>query len=91
MPASTTHRALTKHPRWFENQTRNRPWDRVNSNSKQRPALSFLLSRNRPFLNFGAVCPACFACGGCARDDRVISTSAPRATGTCGRWAGSIS
>lgn len=34
MPASTTHRTLTKHPRWFENQTRNRPPDRVNSNSK---------------------------------------------------------
>lgn len=32
MPASTTHRTLTKYPRWFENQTRNRPPDRVNSN-----------------------------------------------------------
>lgn len=35
MLGSTNHRALTKLPRWFENQTRNRPPDRVNSSVRR--------------------------------------------------------
>ncbi|WP_332743353.1 hypothetical protein, partial [Hydrogenophaga sp.] len=31
MPASITHSMLTEHPKWFENQTSNRPPDGVNS------------------------------------------------------------
>jgi hypothetical protein len=33
MPWSMTHSMLTGHPKWFENQTGNRPRNRVNSNS----------------------------------------------------------
>lgn len=36
MPASMTHSMLTEHPKWFENQTSNRPPDGVNSNSNYR-------------------------------------------------------
>lgn len=36
MPASMTHSMLMEHPKWFENQTSNRPPDGVNSNSNSK-------------------------------------------------------
>ena len=39
MPPSMTHSMLTGHPRWFENQTKNRPPDRVNSTAGENGPL----------------------------------------------------
>lgn len=46
MPASMTHSMLTEHPKWFENQTSNRPPDGVNSNSNSRYYRSGALASN---------------------------------------------
>ncbi len=45
MRPSMTHSMLTGHLRWFENQTRNRPPDRVNSKRDLTDSLRLWLDK----------------------------------------------
>lgn len=43
MPASMTHSMLMEHPKWIENQTENRPPERVNSSQFKHWAIQSVI------------------------------------------------